>query len=225
MSTLNIELLAEHMDNNRSMAKSLAQWIQHEDNHQHSRATQCDLLGSLFAIAQRDTLNVLRLMDLALKEIGQHILEDTLIQQRLIHWQHLLERFDTELQQLEDSFRQFVKFTDMLGFPSTSGEARSTIDQLLEDCVAQTSTLGQCTKRSYTSLMANMSIVESKRGIAEAFFIPLTFSASIFSMQVKELNSATLSLSLSLLLSSRPAPTLFVFSYVVLQSSASVDTT
>ena len=54
--------------------------------------------------------------------------------------------------------------------------------------------------------MANMSIVESKRGIAEAesvtklaelafFFIPLTFSASIFSMQVKELDASRISLA------------------------------
>ena len=56
------------------------------------------------------------------------------------------------------------------------------------------------------SLVANMSIVESKRGIAEAesvtkltelafFFIPLTFSASIFSMQVKELDASRISIA------------------------------
>ena len=64
----------------------------------------------------------------------------------------------------------------------------------------------QRTTRSHKSLMANMSIVESKRGIAEAesvtkltelafFFIPLTFSASIFSMQVKELNASQISIA------------------------------
>jgi Mg2+ and Co2+ transporter CorA len=206
MSTLKAELLAEHMDNNRSTARSLAQWIQHENNYQHSRATQGDPLDSLFAIAQRDTLNVLRLMDLALKEIGQHILDDTLIQQRLIHWRHLLERFDTELQQLEDSLRRFATFIGQVGRPDANGGARSATDHLLQDCVAQILILGQRTKSSYTSLMANMSIVESKRGIAEAesvtkltelafFFIPLTFSASIFSMQVKELSSSRVSLS------------------------------
>ena len=62
------------------------------------------------------------------------------------------------------------------------------------------------TSRSYKSLMANMSIAESQRGIAEAesvtkltelafFFIPLTFSASLFSMQIKEISAATLSVT------------------------------
>ena len=205
MSTLSIELIAEHIDKDRSTAKSLALWIQH-DGRQQNGPTHGGPLGSLFAIAQRDTLNVLRLMDLALREIGQHILDDTLIQQRLIHWRHLLERFDTELLQLEHSLRRFAKFIETLKLPNTSDGANSGTAHLLEDCVAQMSTLGQRTKQSYTSLMANMSIVESKRGIAEAesvtkltelafFFIPLTFSASIFSMQVKELNSSSVSLS------------------------------
>lgn len=54
--------------------------------------------------------------------------------------------------------------------------------------------------------MANMSVVESKRGTAEAesvtkltqlafLFIPLTFSASIFSMQVKELDASRKSIA------------------------------
>ena len=205
MSTLNIELIAEHMDNDRSTAESLALWIQHDDR-QHNGPSHGGPLGSLFAIAQRDTLNVLHLMDSALKEIGEHILDDTLIQQRVIHWRHLLERFDTELLQLEDSLRQFAKFIETLKLPNTNDGANPGTAHLLEDCITKMSTVGRRTKKSYTSLMANMSIVESKRGIAEAesvtkltelafFFIPLTFSASVFSMQVKELNASSVSLS------------------------------
>ena len=205
MSTLNVELIAEHMDNDRSTAKSLALWIQHDDR-QHNGPSHGGPLGSLFAIAQRDTLNVLHLMNLALKEIGEQILDDMLIQQRVIHWRHLLERFDTELLQLEDSLRRCAKFIETLKLPNTNGGANSGTAHLLEDCITQMSTVGRRTKKSYTSLMANMSIVESKRGIAEAesvtkltelafFFIPLTFRASVFSMQVKELNASTVSLS------------------------------
>lgn len=77
---------------------------------------------------------------------------------------------------------------------------------MLEDSVSQMNSVRQRTTRSHKSIMANMSIVESKRGIAEAesvtkltelafFFIPLTFSASIFSMQVKELNASRISIA------------------------------
>ena len=205
MSTLNVELIAEHMNKDRSTARSLALWIQHDDR-QRNGPSHGGPLGSLFAIAQRDTLNVLHIMNLALKEIGEQILDDMLIQQRVVHWRHLLERFDTELQQLEDSLRRFAKFIETLNLPNTNGGANSGTSHLLEDCITQMSTVGRRTKKSYTSLMANMSIIESKRGIAEAesvtkltelafFFIPLTFSASIFSMQVKEISASTVSLS------------------------------
>ena len=161
-------------------------------------------------IAHRDTLNVLRLIDVALKEIGQQVLDDTLIQERLVHWRHLLENFEAELQQLDQSLRGFAKFIEEAFTTSTSGgnipESASSTDSLLRNCIDQISEVRRRTSRSYKSLMANLSIAESKRGIAEAesvtkltelafFFIPLTFSASLFSMQIKEINADSLSVA------------------------------
>ena len=70
--------------------------------------------------------------------------------------------------------------------------------------------------------MTAMSLVESKRGISEAesvtklaelafFFIPLTFAASLFSMQVKELDANTTSISIFFAV----ALTMTVSSYVL----------
>lgn len=67
------------------------------------------------------------------------------------------------------------------------------------------------TECSDKSLLTTMSLVESKRGIAEAesvtrltelafFFIPLTFSATVFSMQVKELNASVTPISTFIIL-------------------------
>ena len=203
MDPNNVDLLAEYLDRTKPTAVNLAEWFSLVGPAKH--------LECLFAIIQNDTANTLRHMELALQEIGQHILDDTLIQQRLIHWRVLLERFGTELQQLEDSLRRFAEFINASAFPhenNTENPERRipSVGKLLQDSVSQINALRQHTTRSHKSLMANMSIVESKRGIAEAesvtkltelafFFIPITFSASVFSMQVKELNASRISIA------------------------------
>ncbi len=211
MDPKNVDLLAEHLDRTKPTAANLAEWLTHNDRRQPLIIEPTAHLEYLFAIVQNDTVDTLRHMELALQEIGQHILDDTLIQQRLVHWRLLLERFGTELQQLEDSLRRLAEFIATSGLPHQNHEENqdrptSPVRKLLRDCVSQINSLRQHTKQSHKSLMANMSIVESKRGIAEAesvtkltelafFFIPITFSASIFSMQVKELDASRISIA------------------------------
>ena len=211
MDSENIDLLAGYLDRTKATAANLKEWLTHSDGRRSTKVGPTSHLEYLFEIIHNDTMNTLRHMEVSLREIGQHILDDSLIQQRLVHWRLLLERFGTELQQLEDSLRRFAIFINASGYPhpvntESPEEHGSPIERLLEDSVAQISFVRQLTTRSHKSLMANMSIVESKRGIAEAesvtkltelafFFIPLTFSASIFSMQVKELNASRISIA------------------------------
>ena len=208
MAPENLDLLAVHLDRTKSTAANLAEWMTQENDHQPLKAGSTFHLECLFAIIQNDTSNTLWHMDLALQEIGQHILDETLIQQRLVHWRLLLERFGNELQQLEESLHRFANFINGSGISDDDDLSRHSpqVKKLLESSISQIKSLRQRTTRSYKSLMANMSIVESKRGIAEAesvtkltelafFFIPLTFSASIFSMQVKELDASQISIA------------------------------
>lgn len=74
-----------------------------------------------------------------------------------------------------------------------AGDSESKIDALrqrIEETIRQT-------EKVYASLRTEISIIESKRGIAEAesvskltelafIFIPISFAASVFGMQVKE---------------------------------------
>ena len=217
MDPSNFDLLGEHLDSTKSTAANIAEWLT-PNNHQQPLIVGLPThLECLFAIIHNDTANLLRHMELALQEIGQHILDDTLIQQRLVHWRLLLERFGTELQQLEFTLRRFAGFIHESRFPHKDNEESlerrvPSVGKLLEDSISQINALRQHTTRSHKSLMANMSIVESKRGIAEAesvtkltelafFFIPITFSASVFSMQVKELNASRISISAFFVLS------------------------
>lgn len=213
MDAENVDLLAEYLDLTKPTAANLAEWLTQDNSRKPLMIGPTTHLEYLFAIIQTDTVNTLRHMHLALREIGKHTLDDTLIQQRLVHWRLLLERFDSELQQMEDSLRRFAGFIYASGSPHKNNiegpdpdRRTPSVGKLLEDSISQINSLRQRTTRSQKSLMANMSIVESKRGIAEAesvtkltelafFFIPLTFSASIFSMQVKELNASRISIA------------------------------
>ena len=211
MNPENTNLLAAYLDRTKATAATFEDWLTHSDGRKPTVVDPASHLVYLFEIVHSDTMNTLRHMEFSLREIGQHILDDSLIQQRLVRWRHLLERFGTELQQLEDSLRNFAVFINSSGphhtIKTRNPETHSSpIKKLLEDSVSQINSVRQLTTRSHKSLMANMSIVESKRGIAEAesvtkltelafFFIPLTFSASIFSMQVKELNASRISIA------------------------------
>ena len=211
MDPENVDLLAEYLNGTKATATTFQEWLIHSNVWRSPRVGPASYLVYVFEVVHNDTMNTLRHMEFSLREIGQHILDDSLIQQRLVHWRHLLERFGTELQHLEDSLRRFSVFASASGYSrpvaaESPEKDSSPIEKLLEDSVSQIKFVRQLTTRSHKSLMATMSIVESKRGIAEAesvtkltelafFFIPLTFSASIFSMQVKELNASRISIA------------------------------
>jgi hypothetical protein len=195
--------LCDQINRTKSTAESLSEYLSLDDDHDRRDISIRDPLDCLFAIIQSDISNILHLMDLALTEIGQHILDDTLIQERLVHWRHLLDRFDAELSRLEISVRSLAQFLTSFTY---APQDPSSVETRLRESISQISGLRQRTKRSNKALMANMSIVESKKGIAEAesvskltelafLFIPLTFSASVFSMQVKELSTTKTPLS------------------------------
>ena len=204
MSSKDTQHLAEYMETTKSTATDLEQWLQRSKYPQMSKGTDLSPMFYLFTIIYRDTLDVLHLMDLALTEMSHDILDDSLIQQRLVHWRHLLERFEIELRQLQSSLQSFATFISAPEgtnpVPPATIVEQSPMEPILQDGRSRIADLRQRTADSYRSLMANMSIIESKRGIAEAesvtkltelafFFIPLTFSASVFSMQVKELDT------------------------------------
>jgi hypothetical protein len=178
-----------------------------------NRGAKLSPLDLLAEIIQRDSLEALRLMDGVLNKIGHEILDDTMLQEKLLPWRHLILQFDRELRQLGESLGRFTTFInsgETNGLDSTDNIAG--VDQQLQNVLDKLSTLQKRTSVAYKSLMSNMSIFESKRGIAEAesvakltelafLFIPLTFASSIFSMQIAELDASKPPLSIFLAVS------------------------
>lgn len=167
-------------------------------------------LTTLCMIVERDTMHILDLMDLALTELGRSILDDSSIQRQVDHWRSLLNQYDDELRHMEEaltSLSDFVDTTRKIFMLRTDQDERPSAKKIFAKLQRRIPNVRQRTKNADTSLLTTMSLVESKRGIAEAesitkltelafFFIPLTFSASIFSMQIKELSASDTSITL-----------------------------
>lgn len=156
-------------------------------------------LGSLFQIIVHDTFKILQFMDRALNEMDLEMLDDMLVQMQIDDWRRILHDFDTELRTMESSIPDFADFVLVTQRRDSHAAA---IHELLGRFKKHVTQVQGRTESTHRSLMATMSLIESKRGISEAesvtkltewafFFIPLTFTATLFSMQVKELDGST----------------------------------
>ena len=72
------DMLAEYLTLTKTTAANLAEWLTHNGGRSPLMPGPTTL-EYLFAIIQKDMIDSLRHMDLALQKIGQHVLNDTLI--------------------------------------------------------------------------------------------------------------------------------------------------
>ncbi|KAL9024517.1 MAG: hypothetical protein Q9196_006459 [Gyalolechia fulgens] len=189
--------LKSNMGPEKSTAYALVKMIQSHRSQAVKPCAKFALLENLLVIIIQDTLTILRSINLALTDMDGSMLDDELLQSGIDSWRRMLNRFETELRRLETSLSEFARYN------VDSERVRGTAE-LLGQCTLQIAKAQERRRTTYQSLMTAMSLVESKRGISEAesvtkltelafFFIPLTFAASLFSMQVKELDADTTS--------------------------------
>lgn len=114
------------------------------------------------------------------------------------YWRPLLGRYKLELRQLQKSVPDLEKFLDSetdLFDPATEFKKSITL------ALNQLTVARDEVEDAHNVLRAQLRIAEARRSIQEAesvtkltdlnfLFIPLTFAASLFSMQVRELQSA-----------------------------------
>ncbi|KAG9567808.1 hypothetical protein KCU71_g3536, partial [Aureobasidium melanogenum] len=129
-----------------------------------------------------------------LDSIARKIMNEALLQEELSSWRNSMSRYTLELEGMRrslDGFREFlVDYGASKKAKSKLEHIRSRVKKTLAHAVS-----------SYATMRAEMSILDSRRSIAEAesvgkltelvfIFIPITFAASAFSMQIKELQNA-----------------------------------
>ncbi|KAL8869053.1 MAG: hypothetical protein Q9174_004560 [Haloplaca sp. 1 TL-2023] len=160
-------------------------------------------LEGLLMIMISDTLKILQSIDLILTQMDLNMLDDGSVQVNIDSWRRVLFSFEIELRNMESSIPDLADLT-----LAPKGEhprlGSKTTRELFDQFTKQIKRAQERTENTHRSLMTTMSLIESKRGISEAesvtkltelafFFIPLTFAASLFSMQVKEINANTTS--------------------------------
>jgi hypothetical protein len=161
------------------------------------KETTWDPLRALFRAIHDGTHSLVDIVRISLQRIREGTLDEDLMQKRVTFWRGLLHRLSYNLAELDQNLRAFVQFVHEpdakardLEYPS--GKLANETRQVLKDCIT-------LIDRSSHSLLAEMQIVDSRRSIAEAesiskltelafVFIPLSFVASLFSMQVHELD-------------------------------------
>lgn len=153
-----------------------------------------DIFEALLTVVETDTETLLDIIMTELDSITRKIMNEALLQEELSSWRNSMSRYTLELEGMRrslDGFREFlVDYGASKKAKSKLEHIRSRVKKTLAHAVG-----------SYATMRAEMSILDSRRSIAEAesvgkltelafIFIPITFAASVFSMQTKELQNA-----------------------------------
>jgi hypothetical protein len=123
----------------------------------------------LFRIMESDTLNILQLVRTNLREIDHGTMNDMLLQQNLQAWRNLITNVREILPEIRDSLHSLFSFTKNPYGPQSPymEDPFGLSDQLreMEQKISDTVNLAVETQKA---LSTNISIIDSKRGIAEA---------------------------------------------------------
>lgn len=178
----------------------------------HPKRRELYPLGAIVPLVEiiaYDSLSLCKLIYEVLDEIRQDMVDETKLEERLVLWRQFLRRCQRELSQLQPCILHFCNVihsvdpiplgnfaedSSHLSFTGTSDDF-CTINDVLKRIGHLADQAGTVSKM----LTSNMSLLESKRSIAEAksiakltelafLFIPLTFSATLFGMQVEQFN-------------------------------------
>ena len=174
-------------------------WIRHLSASAKLEQGSCvDLtLLAVFHMVRQDTVSLLGRVRYVLGQISNGSMDKQKMQEQLEHWQAVLGRLLMELPALGESIGRFFAFPYAESGDENASPPRQLTEGVRSLVVEITSMMENC-NRAQESLRAEMSLLESKRGIQEAesvarltelafLYIPMTFAAGLFSMQLQEL--------------------------------------
>jgi hypothetical protein len=184
-------LLTSFLDSIKSTREDLTSWLEYDED---SKEEPMDIFEALLTVVKTDTETLLDIIMIELDSITEKIMNEALLQEELSSWRNSMSRYTLELEGMGRSLDGFHEFLVDYG---ASKKARSKLKHI-HSRVKKTFAHAVS---SYATMRAEMSILDSRRSIAEAesvgkltelafIFIPITFAASVFSMQIKELQNA-----------------------------------
>lgn len=206
------------IQDDRTTHGTILRWLQEYcaiETRAHTPIALSDFVQTALArVCTADTRTLLARMERTLNTITQDTTDDARVQRHLQWYRQLLARYGLLLRMLDESLGESIEFVQREEFDREWGEDHREMRErerrggrggrrgrtglpievgALCEKVQRTLAL---TDRTASSLLASLSLIESKRAIREAesvtkltelafFFIPLGFSASIFGMQLK----------------------------------------
>ncbi|KAF7122252.1 hypothetical protein CNMCM5793_000209 [Aspergillus hiratsukae] len=151
----------------------------------------------LFDIIGQDTSTFLRVLNQILSDMEVDILDDTKMEDRLALWRELISKAERELLEFKTSTKNLLAF---FGFELPADTSAATADyevvRNVTDLFGEINQMLRRLQHASSSLTSNMGLLDSRRSIDEAhavtrltelafLFIPLSFSSSIFGMQIE----------------------------------------
>lgn len=184
--------LNRQLSNTTSTKDEFCQWLDSMP-HPTRGENHFALITPLYHIIQQDSINLISHLHKTLDEINVDMISDAKMEDRVVMWRQIIARAQLELPELKRSIMAFFTFTQLLDARGGSGmwiefeELSTEIDDMIKRLQTASS-----------SLTSNMALLDSRRSIAEAqsvtkltelafFFIPLSFAATLFGMQVEQL--------------------------------------
>lgn len=210
----------------------LREWLNHQGGRGSDHGPHLQPGTAIFHIPYNDLQDFFRIVDGFLDLIAVSSTNEAAVQRYLPQWRSLLDILERELRYFEETvpifatFLQSISTLDAMPSRLPPVHAPDSAEKLLPTMMTKIATTQSRLRQSFQALVASVSILESRRGIAEAesvtkltelgspasphfpvhdrlsmltiftafFFIPLSFAASFFSMQVKELSGPSLSI-------------------------------
>jgi hypothetical protein len=193
--------MRSHLESLKNASSTLAEFEHFLQLTNKGKATTFDPLRALFLTVHDDTHSLVEVIRFSLQRIREDTMDENLMQERVTFWRRLLHRLNFSVAGIEQQLRALSHFaydseTTLLDSKQRtelpSERLANETREALRNCIGL---LDKCS----SALLTEMQIVDSRRSIAEAesiskltelafVFIPLSFVASLFSMQVHELD-------------------------------------
>ncbi|KAJ6108246.1 Mg2+ transporter protein CorA-like/Zinc transport protein ZntB [Penicillium sp. IBT 18751x] len=182
--------LKAKMTHTKSTLHEIRETIYHGTGH-------FNLTQPLLQIIRQDTLTLLNQLRKILDEVDVEILDDVKMEDRLVLWRQLINRAQRELPEISESIRPFVTFLQKVDPPELRrGDQEHDLPPDLENLLKDINRMAERLRTTSASLASNMALLDSRRSIDEAhavtrltelafIFIPLSFAASVFGMQIE----------------------------------------
>jgi hypothetical protein len=152
----------------------LREWLNHQGGRGSDHGSHLQPGTAIFHIPYNDLQDFFRIVDRFLDLIAVSSTDEAAVQRYLPQWRSLLDILERELRYFEETVPVFATFLQSIStldaIPSRlpAGHAPDSAEKLLPTMMTKIATTQSRLRQSFQALVASVSILESRRGIAEA---------------------------------------------------------